>query len=87
MNPSESTLQTTTDSECKYGLAPRVVPRIGVEDPYERLGVGKEATPFKCVCAWDILLTEFGDQGWSRESIEAAYEDIRFEKVSNDFVT
>ena len=52
-----------------------------VEDPYKRLGVGKDASAFTCECAPDSLSLKFADDEESCESIQAAYQTIMGKKA------
>ena len=65
--------------------APRAFPRIGVGDPYERLGLEKNSSEKRVEVVEECLLYEFGSHEASYKSIEAAYDAIMIEKVSDDY--
>lgn len=62
------------------GGSPSVFPRIGVRDPYRRLGLGRDASTEEIQEAKNYLLLEYEAHERSREAIEDAYDKIISEK-------
>eukprot|EP00475_Leptophrys_vorax_P038630 TRINITY_DN68517_c0_g1_i1.p1 TRINITY_DN68517_c0_g1~~TRINITY_DN68517_c0_g1_i1.p1 ORF type:complete len:273 (-),score=6.86 TRINITY_DN68517_c0_g1_i1:192-1010(-) len=60
--------------------APKVFPRIGVRDPYKRLGLGRDASTEEITDAKNYLVEEYRDDERSREAIEEAFDRIIAEK-------
>ena len=70
------------DPPTYFAEAPRVFPRIGVRDPYKRLGLGQDASTEEIQDARTFLIDEFAGHEKSIESIEAAYDSIIAQKFS-----
>lgn len=65
--------------------APHVFLGMGVKDPYERLGLEKNVSENKVEVVEKCLLKEFGSHKENYKSIEAVYDAIMIEKVSDDY--
>eukprot|EP00897_Mesotaenium_endlicherianum_P004765 jgi/Mesen1/4316/ME000022S03603 len=60
----------------------QIFPRIGVKDPYKRLGISRDASTEELTDAKSYLVTQYGGDERSREAIEGAYDKIIAEKFT-----